>query len=237
LSRAAEQDEIIALVTREWPAIMSRPANRSDAETCRQMMLALLKAARQPEAILWRTRTMIRAAEAGWDQGVAALIITDVFRLQAEANAGVEPSDPAYRAAPQALEILDELLPFIGEDGPPADQVAAPSPRFNARTYYEKRGFLLVAAKRYDEALEAYDHAKRYVEHDDRGRLKVRGGRASCLYLSSADPQTQQSAIDETATVVRESRELGHYEILRIAEQNLARMTAGQRDLLAYEVL
>jgi hypothetical protein len=234
LAEADEQEAIAALATAEWPRMKGREPNREDAESCRLTMLALYKLGRQNEGRVWRVRAMLGSARAGWPIGVAALVTGEAFQLQSEANAGVAPSDPAYVLVEESLEILDELLPLIGPEGP--DGLPQPSPELLGRIYHEKRAFLLFAGRRFADAQRDYESAGNYVRHDDRGRLKVAGGLAACRYAS--DPEANAIAtIAATEAVAAESSELGHVEIHRIAAANLDRMRAGRLDLVPYETL
>lgn len=235
LNKRDDQAGIIDLVEAEWPALRTRSATNLEAEICRQTMLACYKRGRYYDGYVWRMRAMIRAAAAGWLHGAAMLLQTEALRVQAQENGDRQPSDPEYVVVPQALEILEEMRPLAGDEGPVG--IPQPSPQLVGRTYFEKRAFLLLCARRYSEAREAYESALRYVADDERGRLKVRGGLASCHYLSTEDPERRQSAIQETTDVADECKHLGQQEIGRIASANVAKMQAGRTDLLPYEVL
>jgi hypothetical protein len=235
MNKLDDPARIVELVEAEWPSFRSVAPTSIEAEICRQAMLACYRQRRYYDGYLWRMRAMIRAASAGWLYGVAALLQTEALRIQAQENGDRQPMTPGYVVLPQALAILDEMRPFAGAHGPIG--VPQPSPQLIGRMYHEKRAFLLLASGRYSDALAAYDSALAFVADDERGRLKVRGGRALVLYLSARDASARAEAMEETTQVANECARLGQREIGRIASENVERMKTGRAELLPYEVL
>jgi hypothetical protein len=111
LAREDDQGLLIGIVNDNWDELKRRPPNRLDAETCRLAMLAHYKRQAYLDGYVWRVRTMVRAAAAGWVECVALLVQREALQIQAIENVGKAPTDPEYRVIEQADTIMAEMEP------------------------------------------------------------------------------------------------------------------------------
>jgi hypothetical protein len=236
LSKKGDNDAVVALADANLAEIQSRPACAEDAESCRLTMLAQIKRGGSSGSdTVWRVRSLARATAIGWQECIMALAIPDVFGLiEAIGTPSDPPSFDEFRVPREALEVLEELRPFAGNE--PGPYSFGPEPPFFARLYHEKRGFLLCAMGEYAAAIASYDEALDAAETNmsERGKLKVRAGRALCTYLWNGSDNDVRAAIDETATIAEHPTQL---EIAAIAKHNLGGMRARTRDVTPYETL
>lgn len=233
-----EATGVLDLAASNWEAIRARPLTAEDGETCRQAMLAAVGLGRYLEGARWRARAMSRFIATDWKEGAISVVMTDAFRVLEMANDGYPRGKTVDVLLPSedAMEILSELRPFAtGEARPNA---IGPDPALIARFMHEKRGFFLVLAERWDEAVASYDEALKYVENERRGELKVGAGRALALYLQDvADGGDGRVAAGSTAAIAKAARDHGVTDVAKVAEANLPVMRTGGGALRPYEIL
>jgi hypothetical protein len=235
--------QLVEVADAAWVGeIVARRPCPADAESCRLTMLACITLseshslpAYDHQSAVWRVRAITRAAACNWMDGLMALVMAEALRLQGIANQDRRPDEEGYRVLPEAFAILEELRPYIGPEGS-AEDAYRPSPRFTGRQYFEKRGFLFLAAKNWDEARVAFEQALTYVSGDPRGNVKVRLQLAAVEYLAT-EPVAASVASEPTVELAKEAREIPQIELADVADKNAARMAAGSRDLLPYELI
>ena len=140
-----------------------------------------------PTTQLWRARAMCVAAQTGELKTTALLLVPHMSNLAGEAIDTREAGDLERAAAlfESALAVLDEVdslrqtIEKQMTDGAP-EPPGVPI-RVLRRVCWEKRGYLLWRAERYDDAAVAYDEATLYIEGDDRGVIRVKAGKALCV--------------------------------------------------------
>ncbi len=229
---------VLEIAAAEWPAISSRSGPPEDAETCRLAMISAAAAKRYSESVLWQARAMTRFVALDWHEGAAAVIMTGTFRLLAMANDDYADgmTYDVLRPAPEAVLMLEDLVPFTKRPGRGFD--CGPAPDLIARFVHEKSGFLLALERRWEDAFAAYDRAMDYVASEQRGQVKVPLGRAAVTYLSErAAGRDGHEGIAITEKLAADERTRHHDDLTRIAETNLERMRDGRPDLIPYEIL
>jgi len=235
LAKDDRQQAVVEVATRALPSIQAREANAADAETCRLTMLALFQLGDWEPGYVWRMRALVRAAASGWLGGVLVLVQTEAFRIQSVANGPTHPSSEDYVVRDAALEILEEMHPYLDLE---ADHgIPWSSRRFFARIYWEKTGFLHYAARRYAEALRCYEAALTCTGGDERGALKIPGGIALTRYMASSDPEVRAFALAEMRTVLDRCTAADQTELAKIARHNVEAMAAGSNDVRPFEIL
>lgn len=230
--------EVLRLLTDQWPAVASRSRCAEDAEGCRQAMLAAGALREYVVAGMWKARALARFAALDWHEGVAAILMVDVFKVLAVAHEGY-PDGTGFdvlRPCPEALAIIDELRPFAEQGGRPYD--FGPDAELLTRFLHEKAGFLLAVAGRFDAAEECYEQALQHVFAEPRGQMKVRAGLELVRYLRDVEEGgSGAAAAAATATVAADPLMRRFSDIAAIADANVERMREGRRDVLPYELL
>ena len=196
-------EDLVTLMTRQWPVVQAREPSKEDAESCRLAMLANYELRNYRGGSVWRVRALLKAVSARWLDGVIVLVQTEALRIQGQANDDLPPLDPDYRVVQQALDVYEELRPYAGTDG--SDGLVQPSPRMIGRLYHDKRALMALGQGRYDEAVELYDQAMAFTVGDDRGPLLISGGRALCQYLAADSETDENAAIDATRTLCEDA--------------------------------
>lgn len=236
-SGAAEA--VLRRVEAGWDEIRARPLNAEDAETCRQAMLAASRLGRYAEAVSWRVRATSRFVATGWQEGVMAVMMTEMFRALSLHNDHYPDGRTidVIKPSRDAMSVLDELPPFGDGDGD-GSRSAGPDPAMISRFHHEKRGFLLMLERRWDEALASYTRALDFVAADPRGDVKVRAGRALVAYLADLEAGGDgREAAEETARLVHVAKGIGAKDVEKAAEANVSAMRRGSRALEPYEML
>lgn len=227
----------------KWSAMRVREPNAYDAETCRLLYLCALELEKQdiPKAEVWRVRALARFTLLGWTEGVAAIFMGRAFSVLALENSEYVNGATldVVHGSLNALAIIDELEPFAQAPGSGISVgKRSPSPALIKRFLHEKRGFLLLLLKRYEEARASYSRAAEAALGSSRGELKVRAGAALVEYLdalaSGSDVTTPTNA---TAEVHARARDSGEIDIERTAMQNVQVMRNLATNLRAYEIL
>lgn len=230
--------EVLRLVTEQWSAIASRSRCAEDAEACRQAMLAAGALDEYVVTGMWKARALARFAALDWREGVAAILMVDVFKVLAVAHEGY-PDGTTFdvlRPCPEALAIIDELRPFAERGGRPYD--FGPDAELLTRFVHEKVGFLLAVEGRFDAAEERYEQALRHVIAEPRGQVKVRAGLELVRYLRDlAQGGRGAAASAATATLAANPLTRRFSDIAAIADANVERMREARRDVLPYELL
>lgn len=235
---ACDYEGVLSTVTGQWPAINSRSERPEDAETCRLAMISAASLKLYAVGVLWQARALARFVALDWHEGAAAVIMSNAFRLLAIANDDFVDGETfdVLRPAPEAVQVLEELLPFT--EGPGRGFTCGPTPELIARFVHEKSGFLLAVERRWEEALAAYDRALKYVALEPRGQVKVQLGRAAVSYLSERDAgRDGKEAVRLTEQLAADPRTLEHEDLTGTAQTNLKRMREGRLDLVPYEIL
>lgn len=236
LTKRNELDEAVRVADKHWDEMKARDACVEDAESCRLTMLACLDLGRREhdrhrEAVVWRVRAVARAAALGWGELIMALSLPDVLGIVRDANPSAETLTSMI-IPDAALTAWEEALPFLELD-PTAPR--HPDGPILARLYWEKRGFMLCARREYAVAIESYDRALEFTAGTERGMLKVKLGRALCVYLRDTEGRTR--AVTDTAELLRRCREVEQLQLAEVAERNLAVMHVGGRDVFPYELI
>ena len=220
-----------------------RVANPHDAETCRLLALCALELEERDiaQAEVWQVRALARFALLQWTEGVAAVFMGRAFSVLARDNSDYPKGVflDAINGSLNALSVIDELEPFAKAPGSGVSVgTRSPSPALIERFLYEKRGFLLMLLKRFDEARESYKQAAEVAVGNARGELKVRAGAALVDYLDAVNTDNDATkATGETIKVLELAREAGETDIERTAAHNVEVMLAAAKNLLAYEIL
>ncbi len=195
--------ELIDLAEGHWKAVAGE-VDRHAAEAARSTMLAHYALEHWTLGDLWRVRAVRLAAQSGWWNGLALLVVSQVFSIMAKP---AKSEDERYIASTRAL---DEMLPLI--------EVALDDPtlgrRFLLGMYYEKKGFLAFATGRYTEAEDAYRAAAQQVVGDFRRELKIEAAHALCRYLAGND----EAGRDEVVATTRSVRDSASGRFMHIAE-------------------
>lgn len=239
----ASAELLVEVADAAWEGeILARRPCPADAESCRVTMLACITLseghslpAYDHKSAVWRVRAITRAAACGWMDGLMPLVMAEALRLQGAANQDRLPGEDGYRILPEAFAILEELRPYIGPEGS-TEAAYRPSPRFTGRQYFEKRGFLFLAARNWGEARRAFEQALSFVGGDVRGDVKVRLQLAAVDYLA-AEPKPASGTSERTVELAKEARGIPELELAEIAERNAAKMAQGSRDLVPYELI
>lgn len=231
LGKEANFESITEVMHRAWSRIRNHRPSPALAETCRLTAQAHVTQGEYDRAAVWRARSLRVAAQSGWINGVAGLLIAEAFRV----GVGTGDSKPPEPSPEEAALILEELKPLIS-DAIPIHGVGLDPETMN-RLYHEKRGFFLFQAADYKAAKSAYGKALKYVQGDERGELKVRGGRALCTYLDDPRGKGRRKAITETEKVIEDADKTGWIEIRGVAEWNLKAMRQRTRRVKPYETL
>ena len=230
--------DALDLADRNWAAINDRHGCPEDAETCRLAMVAAATQGHYLESVLWQSRALARFIALNWPEGAAAIMMTNVYRMLAIANADYLQGGTydVLRPCPAALGVLDELKRFAnGSDsifdfGPTAELVA--------RIIDEKTAFLLSLEHRWSDALRSYASAAKHVANEPRGQVKIQLGEQLVIYLRDRERGGDGlRAATQTNELARDSRTLQNIDLRRTAEINASRMQAGRADLLPYEIL
>ena len=236
---ATDDAALVALAESEYGHLAERAPNPEDAETCRLTALSCIAELDTAAMVVWRARAFSRCAAIGWTCGVAALVMSDAFRILGMANnnyPGGHKLDVVHGDA-QALAVIEELEVLLSVPDR-VDVPFGPNPRLVRRWHCEKRAFLLLVSRRYDEALAWYDAAAQHVEQGSRGSIRVQLGREQTRYLAAPaqgrDGTEPTAVTGELAAVAAAALQA---DIARLAGQNHELMLAGRVDLLPYEML
>ncbi len=227
---------------RAWTDAGPYPPTRQGADACRLAMTGYYQLADGGQheehyltGYVWRVRTLVRAAESGWMACVLVIAQSEALRIQSAVNAPLTTEHPDYRAVPEALTILEELVPYV-DSADAGEDPRAPSMRVVGRLYHEKRAFLEATARQYAVALEHYERALAYCGEDLRAELKVLGGRANVLAALGAAARHAE-ALDLTREVRNRAHAAGLGHIERTAADNATRIARDQMPLVPYETL
>jgi hypothetical protein len=215
-------------MARIWSQIRKEPPSAETATLCRMAMQACARQQEYDLAFVWRARSLRLSVEAGWPNGVAAILVSEAFSILR----GKLHSPPARVEA--ALQVIEEMKPLL-EIATSSD--VGPSPSVLRRLYHEKRGFLLFLLGRYSEAERAYTRAARFCDEDERGRLKVIGGRALVRYLRDPSGVGRDRALRETTQIIEQARAGSWLDVLEPAITNHRRIKRGSANLVPYETL
>lgn len=230
--------EVLRLVTDQWRGVAARTLCAEDAESCRQAMLAAGALQKYAVAGMWKARALARFAALDWREGVAAILMVDVFKVLAVAHEGY-PEGTTFdvlRPCPEALAIMDELRPFAEQGGRPHD--FGPDAELLTRFRYEKTGFLLAVAGRFDDAEQHYEQALKHVLAEPRGQVKVRAGLELVRYLRDlAQGGSGTVAFAATEALAADPLMRRFSDMAAIADVNVERMREGGRNVLPYELL
>jgi hypothetical protein len=237
----APVQRLLGVVQGAFPAMAKRPPSAADSETCRQAMLAAVYAKDHREADVWRARCLSRAAAVGWVPAIGSLVMGEAFRCLARDNDDYPKGKTFDVMLPSsaAEKIADEIDVLLSVPGPSFDLgSSAPSKELLERFLHEKRGFLLLLSRAYQQSRESYLRALDATAGQVRGEIKVRLGLALVDYLEAVDANTDTSA-PTTATLefgeraaLTENRDLAS-----IANRNAALMSLGAANLEPYEIL
>lgn len=228
-------EDLLTLMERHWPVVQLREPSKEDAESCRLAMLASYELKNYRGGSVWRVRALLKAVTSGWMHGVIVIVQTEALRIQGQVNDDLPLLHPDYRVAQQALDIYEEIRPYAGSGG--SIGLAQPSPRMIGRLYHDKLALMALAQGQYDEAMELYDRAIAFTEGEDRGPLLIAGGQALCRYLAADGEADETAAIDATRALSEDADSAGQLRIRDRARENVQRMLAGRRDLVAYDTL
>lgn len=223
-----------------WPSMQVRPPSAEDAESCRLLSLCAAELRAWGLAAVWRRRALTRASLVGWHEAVAALLMAEAFIALSRRNEDYARGRTldVIEGEPQALEILQELEPFMGV---PSSGISvtpkSPSPALIRRFLSEKRGSFQLAMHDWSSAEESFARAVDAAE-GVRGELKARGGLALARYMIALDDGSPTTAFaEETRAVRRRAEEIDEADVAGIAEHNARVMDGAGRDLLLYEIL
>lgn len=228
----------LALGRDHWDELSARDPNPHDAETCRLLSLASIEQAKPdfPMAELWRMRALARFALTGWHEGVAAIAMGRAFTALSTQNNdySLGKTLDVIEGSQTALELLEDLELFLRV--PPSGITVgprSPSQTVLRRFLHEKRGFLLLALGRVQEATASYDQAEICSRGNPRGEVKVQLGRALVVYMAGDVAR----ALMDTREALGKACELREADLVKIGGYNIAVMERSGRDLRPYEIL
>ena len=114
----------------------------------------------------------------------------------------------------------------------------SPTNELLERVLHEKRGFLLLLARSYQQSRESYLRALDATAGQVRGEIKVGLGLALVDYLEAVDANTDASG---PTTATREFGERAalteNRDLAAVANSNAALMSVGKLNLEPYEIL
>jgi hypothetical protein len=231
-------EDVLDLVESQWPFVVPRWANKTDAETCRLAMLSAASIEREHDVSIWRARAMAGFALSGWSEGVGSIVMTEAFRAFAQDNEQFPEGKTVdvLRPSPTAELIIRELEPFTFTT--PTSPGFGPTPATLSRWVSEKSGFLALVAGRFDDAEAHYDAAIVKARSDPRGEVKVVLGRELVRYLRSIhDGSSPLPSIQASESLVGDPRLIKAPDVEDALRANLVEMRAGTRRVHPYEDL
>jgi hypothetical protein len=231
-------DAALGLAESQEHHLAARPPCAEDAESCRQAMLAAVRANSLEKAAAWRVRAISRFVAVGWISGLAAVMMTELYRVLELANDGYSRGRTldVLRSSAAAHAVLDEL-PALAE----ADMSGfpfGPDPSLIHRFVAEKRGLLYCLERDYERAADCYARALLVAEGDPRGLVKVRAGALLAEYLEARGIGTADPGFAErTKAISTEATLAGQDDVAGWAAGNARAIKAGSPELVPYEML
>lgn len=232
----------LALGESEWPEMGGRAATPEDAETCRLLSISAAEVGEYTAADEWRDRARTRGEAVGWPELIAALDMSQAFKLLSAYNDDYRRGKTldVIEGSAAAVELIQSLESVAeGPDSGLRVSRQSPSVALIRRFVWEKSGSFQLAMKQWDEAAESFAKAVEAAE-STRGLLKSRGGLALanyCRALNAGDQQVVTAALDETRTVAAEASRSGEGDVESIARHNAEVMDRRGGDVLLYEIL
>ena len=232
---------LLGVVQVAFPAMAKRPPSAADSETCRLAMLAAFYAKDPREADVWRARCLSRAAAVGWVTAIGYLVMGEALHCLAQENDNY-PRGKTFDVmvpSPVAEQIMDEIDGLLSVPGPSFDLGSgSPTNELLERVLHEKRGFLLLLARSYQQSRESYLRALDATAGQVRGEIKVGLGLALVDYLEAVDANTDASAPTIATKELGQRAQLaGIRDLAAAASSNAALMSVGAANLEPYEIL
>jgi tetratricopeptide (TPR) repeat protein len=240
LAPSIDPKAALLLGNAHWEAMSARDPNPHDAESCRLLSLAAIEQ-ETPDfllADLWRDRALELFTRVGWYEGVATVLMSKAFKALAVRNDDFPQGKTldVIKGSADAASQMDEMLPIL-QLGPSGFSVGDRSPSLEVvrRFYHEKRGFLLLAMGRLDDARDSYRRAADAAVGNPRGTVKVRLGTALVDYMAGS----RTMALADTRSAVADACTLGRdgVDLVRDGEYNITVMERGGEELRPYEIL
>ena len=237
----APVQRLLGVVQSAFPAMAKRPPSAADSETCRQAMITAVYAEDHREADVWRARCLSRAAAVGWVPAIGMLIMGEAFHCLARDNDDYPRGKTFDVMLPSSAteQIMDEIEALLSVPGPSFDLGSGtPTYELLERVLHEKRGFLLLLSRAYQQSRESYLRALDATAGQVRGEIKVRLGLALVDYLEAVDADTDASApTNATLEFGKRAALTENRDLATIANSNAALMSLGATNLESYEIL